>query len=79
MGLVGFSALSLTKQHVSLSVFFSVSFRGKSTSSLFRLLAELSTNQLQNSCLENPMDKGGIQSMGLQRVEQNCAPKHARL
>ena len=35
-------------------------------------------NTLQNSCLENPMDRGtgGLQSMGSQRVEHNKTCTH---
>ena len=30
----------------------------------------------QYSCLENPMDRGGLQPKGLQRVEHDQAPMH---
>ena len=34
-----------------------------------RFPGEGNGNPLQYSCLENPIDRGGLQSMGLQRVE----------
>ena len=41
-----------------------------------RSLEERHDNPLQYSCLENPMDRvgfpGGLQSIGLQRVGQDC-------
>ena len=36
-----------------------------------RSLGEGNGNPLQYSCLENPMDPGKLQSMGLQRVTQD--------
>ena len=34
-------------------------------------------NPLQYSCLENPMDRGASQSIGLQRVRHDWATKHS--
>ena len=35
-------------------------------------------NPLQYSCLENPMDKGGLQSKGSQRVRPDWVTKHSK-
>ena len=39
-----------------------------------RPLGEGNGNPLQYSCLENPMDSGGLQSTGMQRAGHNWAP-----
>ena len=38
---------------------------------LGRSAGEENGNPLQYSCLENPMEPGGLQSMGLQRVRED--------
>ena len=40
------------------------------------LVGEGNGNPLQYSCLENPMDRGAWQSIGLQRVRHNWATTH---